>query len=216
MASYAWTGPNGFTSSLQNPSIANATTAATGTYSLHVVNTTGCSANATTAAVVNAIPPTPTITANGYVLTSSAATGNQWYYNGTAIAGATSQVYIATHNTGDYWVVVTINGCSSAISNKIWLQFVGTPELPEDASFTIYPVPNHGMFTASIQYPVETSFNIYIFNQMGAQIFELKDARTTNGSYEKLIDLRPIPAGVYTVVFLNSEFKIIRKVVITQ
>ncbi|MBK6728983.1 MAG: hypothetical protein IPG63_17500 [Xanthomonadales bacterium] len=33
-ASYAWTGPNAFTSTLQNPAIANATTAASGNYSV--------------------------------------------------------------------------------------------------------------------------------------------------------------------------------------
>ncbi|MEI6885017.1 MAG: T9SS type A sorting domain-containing protein, partial [Bacteroidota bacterium] len=145
-----------------------------------------------------------------------AASGNQWYYNGTAIAGATGQTYTVTHNTGYYWVVVTLNGCSSDISNKVYIEVVGTEELPIDASFTIYPVPNSGIFTASIQYPVETTFNIYIFNQLGAQIFELKDVRTTNGKYQKLIDLRPIPAGIYSVVFLNSEFKVVRKVVVNK
>src|SRR5438552_9420634 len=33
-ASYSWTGPNGFTSALQNPTIANSTTANSGTYSV--------------------------------------------------------------------------------------------------------------------------------------------------------------------------------------
>ncbi|MCZ8357569.1 MAG: fibronectin type III domain-containing protein, partial [Microcystis sp. LE19-388.1G] len=42
--SYAWTGPNGFTSTDQNPTIASATTAASGTYTVTVTNTTtGCS-----------------------------------------------------------------------------------------------------------------------------------------------------------------------------
>ncbi|SHE91118.1 Fibronectin type III domain-containing protein, partial [Flavobacterium fontis] len=41
---YSWTGPNGFTSNQQNPTIASATTAASGTYTVTVTNTTtGCS-----------------------------------------------------------------------------------------------------------------------------------------------------------------------------
>jgi len=40
-ASYAWTGPNGFTSALQNPTRANATTADAGTYSV-TITVNGC------------------------------------------------------------------------------------------------------------------------------------------------------------------------------
>lgn len=52
---YAWTGPNGFTSSLQNPTIPNATINNAGVYSLSVDGGT-CTAT-TTVQVVN--PPTP-------------------------------------------------------------------------------------------------------------------------------------------------------------
>jgi hypothetical protein len=73
---------------------------------------------------VNPIPATPTINAAGpttfctggsVLLTSSAATGNQWYLNGSPIGGQTSQTYIAT-TAGTYTVVQTSNGCSSAPS----------------------------------------------------------------------------------------------------
>ena len=41
-ASYSWTCPNGFTSSLQNPSVTSISTAASGIYSV-VATTNGCS-----------------------------------------------------------------------------------------------------------------------------------------------------------------------------
>src|SRR5204863_6487974 len=63
-AIYAWTGPNSFTSTLQNPTIANATTAMAGTYSV-TVTVNGCTSVAgSTNVVVNTIPPTPTAGSN--------------------------------------------------------------------------------------------------------------------------------------------------------
>jgi hypothetical protein len=47
-ANYAWTGPNGFTSSLRTPSITNATAANGGTYNVTVTNAGGCTANVAT------------------------------------------------------------------------------------------------------------------------------------------------------------------------
>ena len=54
-ASYSWSGPNGFTSSQRNPTIANASTFHTGIYSV-TVTMAGCSASATTAVNVNESP----------------------------------------------------------------------------------------------------------------------------------------------------------------
>jgi|GEM_PF-1277031 len=56
MASYAWTGPNGFTSSLQSPTIADATSAAAGVYTLTVTDANGCTDQTTTSVTVNASP----------------------------------------------------------------------------------------------------------------------------------------------------------------
>ncbi|MFN8346837.1 MAG: HYR domain-containing protein [Spirosomataceae bacterium] len=89
-------------------------------------NTTPTTVSAESAAVVTApancsAPPTPTITPSGSVslcaggsviLTSSSATGNQWYKDGTLLMGETNQTYTAT-TTGGYTVVVTAGSCSS-------------------------------------------------------------------------------------------------------
>jgi hypothetical protein len=103
-----------------------------------VVTTTGCSSvpSAATAVTVNPIPATPTITPGGpttfcaggsVTLTSSSASGNQWYLNGNPIGGATSQTYLAT-SAGDYSVVVTTSGCSSSASAV--------------TTVTVNPIPN--------------------------------------------------------------------------
>ena len=61
---------------------------------------------------VSPAPAKPVVTQNGNTLSSSSASGNQWLRNGTPIAGATTQLYVAL-STGLYSVQVTQNGCST-------------------------------------------------------------------------------------------------------
>lgn len=116
---YNWSGPNGFTSTAQNPSILNANTAMTGKYTVIVTAASGCTVQASTNVVVNALPVTPIITAGGpttfcaggsVTLTSSAASTYLWS------TGETTQSINVT-STGNYTVHVTnVNGCQSAVS----------------------------------------------------------------------------------------------------
>ncbi|TFH07758.1 MAG: PKD domain-containing protein, partial [Candidatus Atribacteria bacterium] len=49
---FAWTGPNGFSSTSQNPTIAGASPSSAGTYTVTVTGGTGCSSKASTSVVV--------------------------------------------------------------------------------------------------------------------------------------------------------------------
>lgn len=60
---YTWTGPNGFTSTDQNPTILNATALNSGKYSCMVTGTSGCDGEVSINVIVGDIePPIPTLT----------------------------------------------------------------------------------------------------------------------------------------------------------
>lgn len=164
--------------------------------------------------VVNAIPATPVITASGNQLTSSAPSGNQWYYNGTAIPGATGQTYTVLHNTGYYYCMVTINGCSSAISNKIWIEVTGVEEIP-GISLNVYPSPNNGSFSIGFNSAADSRVSVTIFNQIGSRVFETGEFPVA-GNTEKKIDLGGVANGIYSIVITSENHKTVRKIVIRK
>jgi hypothetical protein len=123
-ATYSWTGPNGFASALQNPSIPSATTAATGTYSIRVT-VSGCtSAAGTTSVTVNAIPAAPTAGNGGpycagatVSLTASTIPGATYAWTGPNSFTSTLQnptIPVATTAaSGTYSVTAMVGGCTS-------------------------------------------------------------------------------------------------------
>ena len=125
--SYQWSGPNGFTSTEQNPAIANVTEAASGTYSA-TVTLAGCTSQAgTTNVTVTNLPSAPVITAPRELVQSSAgaasvpARGGSTYTwtitNGTIITGqGTNQIAFSTGTPGTTVlnVVESSGSCESA------------------------------------------------------------------------------------------------------
>lgn len=61
---YAWSGPDGFTSSDPNPTILNATAAASGNYTLIVTSANLCTATAMVSVTIYPLPSAPTITSD--------------------------------------------------------------------------------------------------------------------------------------------------------
>ena len=123
-ATYSWTGPNGFTSSLQNPTITNAGTSASGSYSV-IATVNGCSGAAGTALIaVNQIPPSPSVSSNvslcaGSTVNLSASTIAGASYSWSGPNGFISSLQNPSINNatsmsaGIYNASITINGCTS-------------------------------------------------------------------------------------------------------
>jgi hypothetical protein len=165
------------------------------------------------AVTVNPIPAAPVITATGYVLSSDAPSGNQWFVNGILIIGSTQQTY-TVYVDGEYWDVVTINGCSSAESNHIPMVITGIEET-HTGPISVYPNPNDGQFTVNISSVKQESFNISVVNNIGVKIMEINNI-VVNGNLEKIIDLRPVPGGIYSVVIRNGESIFVKKILVSK
>ena len=146
-------------------------------------------------------------------LHSSAPEGNQWYFEGTLIAGATSQTYVATQS-GYYWDVVTLNGCSSDTSNHKLIVISGIGSYSSGA-INIYPVPTNGRFNVSITTASAEYFSISVYNCLGAMIRE-EEKVVVNGSIQKMIDLSSVPDGVYTIIFENRQNQVVKKIMVKK
>ena len=124
-ATYSWTGPNGFASSVQNPSIPNATTNASGSYSV-TATTNGCVSTAgVTTVIVKATPTAPTAGNNGPVwagttlnLTASTVPGATYNWTGPNGFTSTNQnpsiLNASTNASGLFSVTAAVDGCTSA------------------------------------------------------------------------------------------------------
>jgi Secretion system C-terminal sorting domain/Ig-like domain CHU_C associated len=155
---------------------------------------------------VNQNTVTPSITQAGNVLTSSAATGNQWYNSATGIiAGATNNTYTATIS-GTYYVVQTdANGCVSNSSNAVNIVITNTDNQASIIrSLAVYPNPTNGVFQVDLSSFDVSSKTIGLYNLLGEEVF-------TQKTTEKVaqITVQNLPKGAYLIkVFAQNMTQI--------
>ena len=125
-STYSWSGPS-FSSSLQNPTIASASLANNGTFTVTATNPGGCIATTTTTLIINDLP-TPTTGSNSPVcvgqpinLTSSGGTGYSWSGpNGFSSASQNPSLTASLAAGGVYSVTVTnTNGCTAIATTSV-------------------------------------------------------------------------------------------------
>ena len=204
--SYIWSLPSGATgTSSTNSIIVNyGSSAVSGNITVKGHNSAGDGASSTLAITVNPLPATPIITQNDYTLISSANNGNQWYNATGAITDSTSQTYTATTD-GDYYVIVTINGCCSDQSNIINVIGTGIGQtISVNNEFSIYPNPaNDKIKIIGLDHGI-----IEIINVQGQIINTLYISNP-----KTIIDLSKLSSGVYTMKIKIDKKMFIRKLI---
>ncbi|MFN3343748.1 MAG: choice-of-anchor I family protein, partial [Flavobacteriales bacterium] len=159
--SYVWS--NGVTNGLPfSPS-------STQMYTVSGTGSNGCVGTAQITVTVNPIPTVPVITMNLDTLFSSTADNYQWFFNGSLLAGQTSQ-YLVVSTNGNYYVVITSDeGCinQSTIFNY---NFVGVQESGGMNKMEIFPNPFSHQTTLRLHSGLHGQVRIRITDAIGRTI----------------------------------------------
>ena len=160
---YAWTGPNGFTSTVRNPVITNAAAANSGNYSVFVTDT-GCTS--------------PTTTVSITVYPSYAYTVNLNLCSGTVYPLPGGQVI---SSPGTYVVpLTTVNGCDSTITLNVTFSSVhatgsttickgNTTQLNASGALLYSWSPAGSLSSATVSNPVATPTVTTTYTVTGSQ-----------------------------------------------
>jgi hypothetical protein len=156
-------------------------------------------------------PAAPVITQEWDYLLSNYPAGNQWYFEGTAIPGATGPKHQAMDD-GWYWATVNKFGVISDTSNHIYVTITGQEE-HSNPGFTVSPVPGDGRFTITFNGKDAGSMRITVYNSLGMKIHK-ESCMDEPGTNKKVLDLRPLPYGLYTVSVETAGYILIRKFIV--
>jgi len=212
---YDWSGPIGFTSDVQNPTIGSVITAATGTYSVtativySVPSTISCTSGvATIFAVVDSTPATPGASSNSpasnpicqgdtlFITSNDATAGVNYTWAGPEGFSSTNEnitlANIMPAATGQY--TVTVQGNSFCVSSTvITVSITPTPALSVTSNSPVCTGIGDTLFLKAISDPTTT------FNWTGPYVFR---STAQNPFRDAVI---PEYGGIYKVTaFLNG------------
>jgi photosystem II stability/assembly factor-like uncharacterized protein len=213
-ASYSWTGPNGFTSSEQNPMLtSNSTTEWSGNYEVFVTLGNCSSVPTQTSVIVHPIPDAPEASSNGPVdegtlLTLFATNVSGATYSWTGPNGFTSseQNPIVSEEAslamaGNYEVSVTVNGCESELGVVLVVVNETNNIIDSASDFSVRIYPNPSSKTIWIDGSGVEFTQVEIVNALGEVVIQ-----ELVNNHKKELRIDTLAPGIYVVV-LSGEGK---------
>lgn len=194
---YNWTGPNGFSSTDQNPIIASISNSMSGTYTVSVVQDGCVSGSSSVTVLVNPLPnfviESACLNLN-FVLTATAVQNS---FNATAVSynwtgpngfSATGNpIQITGGAKGMYYATITdANGCSATQSIDVQTTLCGIPNIIS---------PNNDGYNDALDLIGFEVVNLQIFNRWGRLVYEKNNyLQEWHGQNKEGNDL---PTGTY-------------------
>ena len=205
---YVWTGPNGFSSTAQNPVRTNIDVSQSGKYVVYAHNLACNSDTSSVTVTVGAASPTPSVSNDGPYSTgqtinlscSDVASNYEWMGPNSFTASIASPAInnATTAKAGYYKLKINTTGCWSAYDST-WVTVDGltvTHELGNGA-FTLFPNPLKAGNTLLISVEDKTLYNqlaaLYFYDLLGKEVMH---QQLTLSALNQL-DVVQLPAGTY-------------------
>jgi len=155
----------------------------------------------------------PIVTQNGTTLISNFTAGNQWYLNGKAISGATSQTY-SPAQSGNYRVDITLsNGCVSQSDNFVYV--VLSHNTDNDIGLAVFPVPANDLLNVVFAAPSATTLSLSLINSAGQTDYSAKQTLAA-GNFSTVVNVANLAPGTYVLKLLLGQKSYTRKIIIDR
>lgn len=201
----SWTGPNGFTSSSDSVSILDGLSTNAGIY-VASVTVGNCTSSEFVNVQVTPRPSTPNIivTGNSLKCVPGSSTYTYTWYNSGGTQVGTGQTFTPAAS-GQYYVVITRNGCSSNQSALYTYTAPSNASIDENGNNTLHIWPNPANEIIHIDYTFNENANnnILVFDMSGRVVIQKNITSTNNVS----IDISQLSGGMYVLELQSNGQK---------
>lgn len=192
-----------------------------GTYSVAVTNTDGCTTNDTVLVTIHTLPAVGLIPFSGPVcndltsFTLNNGTPPGGVYSGTSVVGNVFNPQAA--GVGIHPITYTVtdtNGCSNSSTQNITVNnCIGIIENANVYEVNVYPNPTQGMFTLAINNGSIEELIVTIVDMQGKTIFTSRDKNIGN-EFKKQIDLSDVSKGIYFIKLNTGSGVKVQKLIV--
>jgi len=239
---FAWTGPNGFTSALAQPIVTPVSALSAGRYSV-VISSPGCgSTTVQTAslvvnnpAAVSASSSSPVCVGAPIFFNASAPIASTYSWSGplgfVSTAQAPSRSNTQLTHAGIYTLNATVPGCGvvsttttvvvntcrtgATATEEVSAEELPAEELIAEWDFELFPNPTEGLSNAILTGSRGDSYTLEVFDLLGHKVMMPGVVKgTQSGTISWSLDFRTLAKGVYIVKVKGIEGERVERVVL--